>query len=409
MFAFDFDSLEGEASKDDQQAKDAQPDVAPVVEPPPAPALPPDEFDALFAEDASAAPASGGKPFNAVVSLGPNCLTAGRIARAGLKVRSFPFDSMQNGCDGFPSVELAARGAKPGLYVVNRCLAADPPFAGYIALENLADVSPCMGKGIGNLAFAPCPSIHLHDDPKNLFEVAEAYRRRARRLRNLLVEEENATCMPSSWLYRVLFMYTWRISGLPADWIAEQGAALGEEIEQFLSIMKAKWPHCQYLLHVVVVCGRHGPCGPRSGGADDTAAAARTAAAAAVRQLRGLARTGRVAVRFLGDALGSTEGGMAGVRLARATAAMGGAGAARGRARGATARGKVVGGAAKGLDYSEFGRLPPGAENSKDYWRVMMTLSKFFWGPDKAWKELFASYKFDLRPMNETSIFWPPD
>eukprot|EP00933_Yihiella_yeosuensis_P063939 TRINITY_DN67210_c0_g1_i1.p1 TRINITY_DN67210_c0_g1~~TRINITY_DN67210_c0_g1_i1.p1 ORF type:complete len:327 (-),score=60.59 TRINITY_DN67210_c0_g1_i1:111-1055(-) len=182
--------------------------------------------------------------FDAAVSLGPNCLAAYRIAKAGLKRRSFPFDIIMSGSDGWPAYEEAVWQAPLGMRFVVECLSREPPFKDYVS--EMVPVPHI--NAIGNAGFALSqgnfiPSAHCHDDPRQP-AVAETYRRRAVRLAQLLASSG----------YHVLFLYTLRLRDLSsAKHFATITRNLPLEIVQLHSVLRRRFPQlkCRLVLAVM--------------------------------------------------------------------------------------------------------------------------------------------------------------
>lgn len=181
--------------------------------------------------------------FDAVVSLGPNCLAAYRIAKAGLKRRSFPFDIVMSGADGWPAHEKACWLSPVGLRFVVECLHRSPPFHNYVAsMQPLPHIRAVGNCGFANPDSGCIPSVHCHDDPR-IPEVSETYARRAMRFCRLLASN-----------YRTLFMYTLRLRDLyDADHISNVATGLAQEVVRLRQLFVRNWPELQYLLLIVVV------------------------------------------------------------------------------------------------------------------------------------------------------------
>lgn len=194
--------------------------------------------------------------FDAVVSLGPNCLTAYRITKAGLKRRSFPFDIMTMGSDGFAggSVDglprhedaLCTCESPVGLHLVVECLLRDPPFHEYVAcVEPVSDINAVCNysfAGDSSENYTPFVSAHFHDDPSDTL-TAQSYQRRASRFLQLL--ESN---------YRVLFVYTLRLRDLADErHILSIARSLVEEVERLCSGLGEAWPSLDYRLLIPVL------------------------------------------------------------------------------------------------------------------------------------------------------------
>ena len=198
-------------------------------------------------------PAGGAAPggeaaFDAAVSLGPNCLAAYRIAKAGLKRRSFPFDVAMSGSDGWPAHEEACWQAPCGLRLPIECLWREPPFEGYVAdmapMPHLRAVGNCGFEGSEGEGFLP--SAHIHDDPREP-ATAEAYRRRALRFRRLLASG-----------YRVLFLYTLRLRDLrDGGHVANVAGGLLSEVGRLRALLARSWPSLEYRLVVAVLGELH--------------------------------------------------------------------------------------------------------------------------------------------------------
>ncbi|CAE8689822.1 unnamed protein product, partial [Polarella glacialis] len=184
------------------------------------------------------------RPFEAAVSLGPNCLAAYRIAKAGFKRRSFPFDIMMSGSDGWPAHEEACWGAPVGLRLAVECLSREPPFSDYVSkmapLPHINAVGNCgfIEPGVGFI-----PSAHCHDDPREP-SVARTYARRATRLIQLLASSG----------YRVLFVYTLRLRDLYSPkHVCSIAAELPKEVARLRKTLSRCWPELDDGLLVVVV------------------------------------------------------------------------------------------------------------------------------------------------------------
>jgi len=181
--------------------------------------------------------------FDAAVSLGPHCLSAYKVAEAGLKRRSFPFDIVMSGSDGWPAHEQQAWVASVGLSFVNECLSRDPAFDAYVSrMLPLPHI-----KAVGNCGFVDVdgklmPSAHCHDDPREE-DVAETYRRRALRFTRLLRSG-----------YQTLFVYSVRLRDLVDDThVLRIAASLIVEAGRFTALMSRHWPDFRYLLLIPVL------------------------------------------------------------------------------------------------------------------------------------------------------------
>lgn len=185
--------------------------------------------------------------FDAAVSLGPNCLAAYRIAKANFKRRSFPFDIMMSGSDGWPAYEEACWQAPVGLSVVVECLSRFPAFRHYVSQMVLL---PHI-KAVGNRGFAapdgrPIPSAHIHDDPRDP-AVAKKYGRRAQRFMQLLSSD-----------YRVLFFYTLRLRDFRDEiHVSTVCAGLVSEARLLCKLFHEEWPGLDYCLLVPVLGDLH--------------------------------------------------------------------------------------------------------------------------------------------------------
>lgn len=178
---------------------------------------------------------------DAVVSLGPNCLPAYHIAKAGFKRRSFPFDVLMTGSDGWSAEESSIRLAPVGLQLVLECLERNPPFSDYVStMTPLPSIN-----AVGNAGFTDpefIPSAHIHDDPREP-EVAAKYQRRADRFLTLLESG-----------YRVLFIYTMRLRELkdPKHFI-NVAHRLPLQVAKLRELLARRWPSSLNHLLVVVL------------------------------------------------------------------------------------------------------------------------------------------------------------
>lgn len=155
--------------------------------------------------------------FDAAVSLGPNCLAAKRIEKAGLKRRAFPFDIIMSGSDGCFSQEEVCPHSQ-------------------IGLGRIADFLSPDEDGV------PLPPAHCYDDPCDA-TVVETYRRRSSRFLQLLSSD-----------YRVLFVYTLRLRDLidPSK-VLNVARRLVLEVERLCALLAKCWPSCEYQLLIPVL------------------------------------------------------------------------------------------------------------------------------------------------------------
>lgn len=179
--------------------------------------------------------------FDAVVSLGPNCLPAYRIAKAGFKRRSFPFDVLMTGCDGWTCEESTVHSSPVGLQLVVESLKREPPFLDFVStMTPLPHIN-----AVGNAGFTDpefIPSAHIHDDPREP-AVAETYHRRAQRFLALLNSG-----------YRVLFLYTLRLRELSsAKHFMNVAKRLPVEAARLRALLKSRWPQSKSALLLAVL------------------------------------------------------------------------------------------------------------------------------------------------------------